>query len=290
MYKFLGRLLSATLLVLFSTPCLASPHEGCGPDVLGVSRVITIDGQGGLALGLQSYPRTLALHDHEVVLTFDDGPARTTARVLDALARECVRATFFLIGRNAEGLPRLVQREIADGHSVGYHSYSHPGRTLRSMNEGAAEADIERGIGAVDTAGYGAATASPQTPFFRFPGFADTPALRAFLAGRGITVFGSDLWASDWRTMTPQTELDLVMSRLEKTRKGIILFHDTKASTAQMLPAFLRQLKARGYQVVHVTPGPGPTPVADAAPGWKSRTEAIIARTLGRKTTFGEAR
>ncbi|MDR3530254.1 MAG: polysaccharide deacetylase family protein [Rhodopila sp.] len=289
MYKFLSRSLSAIFLVVFSTPCLASPHEACGPDVLGVSRVITVDGQDGLALGLQSYPRTLALHDHEVVLTFDDGPARTTARVLDALARECVRATFFLIGRNAEVLPHLVKREIADGHSVGYHSYSHPAGTLRSMNEAAAKADIERGIVAVETAGYGTASASPHTPLFRFPGFADTPALLSFLAGRGITVFGSDLWASDWRKMTPDTELDLVMSRLEKARKGIILFHDTETSTAQMLPAFLRQLKTRGYRVVHVTPGPGPTPVTDAAPGWKSRTEAIIANTLGRKTTFSEA-
>ncbi len=290
MKRFLAHLLPALCaLVLAAAPCRAAPGAACGPDVLGVSRVITINAGQRLALGLQSYPRTLDLHDHEVVLTFDDGPAAPTVRVLDALARECVRATFFLIGRNAEALPDLVTREIAEGHGVGHHSYSHPGGTLRSMTEAAARADIERGIAAVERAGYGAAVAGPHTPFFRFPGFADTPALLGWLAGRGVTVFGSDLWASDWRQMTPETELALVMSRLERLRKGIILFHDSKASTASMLPAFLRQLKAGGYRVVHVTPGAGPTPVAGAPPGWTSTTEPIIARTLGDATTSGAA-
>ena len=289
MYRFLGRLLPAFCSFVLAAPCLAGPHEACGPDAVGVSRVITINGGERLALGLQSYPRTLDLHDHEVVLTFDDGPAAPTARVLDALARQCVRATFFLIGGNAEALHDLVRREIAEGHSVGHHSYSHPAGTLRSMNEEAAKADIERGIAAVEKAGYGAAIANPHTPFFRFPGFADTPALLSFLAGRGITVFGSDLWASDWRKMTSETELALVMSRLESLRKGIILFHDSKESTAQMLPAFLRQLKTRGYRVVHVMPGTGPAPVIDAPAGWKSTTEAIIAKTLARETPSGEA-
>lgn len=289
MHSFPTRFVLAFGAFLLAAPCLASPPAACGPDALGVSRVIAIDGAEGLALGLQSYPRTLDLHDHEVVLTFDDGPAAPTSRVLDALARECVRATFFLIGHNAEARPDLVRREIAGGHSVGDHSYSHPAATLRSMTEAAAEADIERGIVAVEQAGYGVASTVPHTPFFRFPGFADTPSLLAFLAGRGMTVFGSDLWASDWRTMTPEAELALVLSRLERLRKGIILFHDSKSSTAQMLPAFLRQLKARGYRVVHVTPGAGPTPVIDAPVGWTSTTEAIIANLSAKDTTLGEA-
>ena len=200
---------------------------------------------------------------------------------LDALARECVRATFFLIGRNAEALPDLVRREIAEGHNTGSHSYSHPDSTLRLMNEAAARADIERGIAAVERAGYGVAGASPHTPFFRFPGFADTPALLAFLAGRRITVFGSDLWASDWRNMTPDAELALVMSRLEKRGRGIILFHDSKLATAEMLPAFLRQLKIRGYRVVHLAPGAGPTPVADAPPGWNVNDRADHCQDVG---------
>ena len=57
--------------------------------------------------------------------------------------------------------------------------------------------------------------------------------------------------------MTPASELALVMSRLNATGGGIVLFHDTKAQTAAMLPAFLRELKRQGYRVVHTVPGGG---------------------------------
>lgn len=267
------------LYALLSLACAGAPAfaRDCGPDALGVSRTMTI-GPKGTAVGLQTYPRTLDLQDHEVVLTFDDGPAGPTAKVLDALAKECALATFFVIGANAESAPGLVKRAAEDGHSIGYHSYSHPEKTLRLMEDGAAKADIERGIKAVDKASGGKAA-----PFFRFPGFADTPSLVAYLEGKGFTIFGSDLWASDWSPMSPKGELELVMKRLEKEGKGIVLFHDSKAQTAAMLPDFLRELKARGYKLVHVVAGEGETPVAAAGPGWTSTTEPIIAKTLGAK-------
>ena len=76
--------------------------------------------------GLKSFPQTLPLEDHEVVLTFDDGPwPPTTPRVLAALARECVRATFFLIGKPASEHPDLVRRIAAEGHTIGHHTWLH---------------------------------------------------------------------------------------------------------------------------------------------------------------------
>jgi len=263
---------------VLNAPPAAAAERTCGPDALGVSRVIEVDRSKGTAVGLQSYPRTLDLRDHEVVLTFDDGPASPTPQVLDALAKECARVTFFLIGRNAESLPALVKRAAAEGHTIAHHSYSHPDKTLRLMSEDAAKTDIDKGITAVNKA-LGATAA----PFFRFPGFADTPALVADLTSRGYTIFGSDLWASDWSHMTPKAELDLVLSRLEKNRKGIVLFHDSQAITAQMLPEFLRELKKRGYSLVHMVPGDAPTPIVAAGPDWTSTTEPIIAKTLGPK-------
>ena len=263
-------------------------HAACGPESLGVSRTLTIGRANPTAVGLQSYPRTLDLADHEVVLTFDDGPAAPTAKVLDALAKECARATFFVIGHNAEAMPGMVKRAVAEGHNIGHHSYSHPDRTLRLMDEATAKADIEKGIAATNKAAGG-----ETAPFFRFPGFADTPALVADLNAKGFTVFGSDVWASDWKAMTPKAELDLILSRLDKTGRGIVLFHDSKAQTAQMLDEFLRELKKRGYRLVHLAPGEGQTSVAAAGPGWTSTTEPIIAKTLagkkaGSKTTGKE--
>jgi peptidoglycan/xylan/chitin deacetylase (PgdA/CDA1 family) len=164
-----------------------------------------------------------------------------------------VRATFFLIGRNAEANPALVRRIAAAGHSVGHHTWSH--RLLDRIGQLDSVNEIDRGIAADERALHGAATSTPSTPFFRFPGFASTPALLASLQSRGIAVFGADLWASDWNPMTPEQQLALLTSRLEQARKGIILLHDTKAQTAKMLPAFLRYLHRNGYRVVHLVPG-----------------------------------
>ena len=256
----------------------AAPCPG-DPQALGVSREIAVGaGPAGLAIGLKSYPRTLALEKGEVVLTFDDGPAETTTAVLDALKQECVKATFFLIGRNAAAHPALVKREVAEGHTVGHHSFSHPFITMRGLGDEKAEVDIDKGFAADDLAAYGSVAGAPRVPFFRFPGFADTPGLDAWLGGRGITIFGADLWASDWVTMTPQVELALLMRRLEAAGKGIILLHDARKQTAQMMPALLAELKRRGFHVVHMVPGAAPPPLAQAAPGWTSDTEAAIAK------------
>ena len=254
----------------------ATVHAECSSETLGVSRLMTINNANGTAVGLQTYPQTLGLADHEVVLTFDDGPAAPTTDVLNALAKECVRATFFMIGRNASEMPALVKRAVKDGHSIAHHSYSHPTRTLRLMDEASAKADIDKGIAAVDQAAGG-----PTTPFFRFPGFADTAVLKDWMISRGYTIFGSDVWASDWKQMTPKEELELTLSRLEKIGKGIILFHDSKLQTAQMLPEFLHELKLRGYHIVHIVSGPSETPLTQADANWSSTTEPIIEKTLG---------
>ena len=260
----------------------------CGADKLGTSRVMGVGVSGGLEVGLKTYPRTLALADHEVILTFDDGPAAgTTVRILDALAGECVRATFFLIGRHAQAMPQLVQREEREGHTIGHHTFSHPAATLRSMRFEAARDDILRGIAADEAALLErsvapggtpdlAAAQHPRTPFFRFPGFADTPDLRKWFGENNVGIFGVDLWASDWAKMTPDDELKLILSRLEKARKGMLLFHDNKPWTAEMLPRFLVELKRRGYHVVQIEPGPGRGPTEPAPAGWRSQTERTL--------------
>jgi peptidoglycan-N-acetylglucosamine deacetylase len=221
------------------------------PDALSTSRMITVNAASTPRVGRRHFPDTLPLAEKEVVLTFDDGPSPgTTSAVLDALKRECVLATFFLIGRNAAAHPELARRELAEGHTVAHHSYSH--LLLDRVYPAHADADINRGFAAVDKALYGDTADRPRTPFFRFPGFASSPQLLNHLAARNIVVFGADLWASDWNPMSPDQQLSLMLDRLDAARRGIILFHDTRRQTAAMLPAFLRSLKMRGYKIVHV--------------------------------------
>lgn len=244
-----GLRLAIAVLALSGTMVMAA--ECPRTDALGTTRVLTVDPRAFPQVGLKSFPTTLPLADHEVVLTFDDGPfPATTGKVLAALASECVRATFFLIGQNAQANPQSVRAIAAAGHSIGHHTWSH--RILSTIGEAKALEEIDRGI-AADAAALGQ-TPSARTRFFRFPGFASTPSLLARLEGRGMVVFGADLWASDWNPMTPEQQLALLTARLEQARKGIILLHDTKQQTARMLPDFLRYLKRNGYKIVHVVP------------------------------------
>lgn len=238
-----------------------------------------------LHVGLETYPQTLRLRDHEVVLTFDDGPSpNTTPRVLAALDAACVHATFFLIGRQAARYPALARRELVGGHTVGHHSNTHPAFTLRGFDQASAEVDIDAGVMAVERALYGPAAASPKhphTPFFRFPGFADTKPLLQFLDGRHYAVFGTDMWAADWTRMAPDFERRKILGLLEAAphHNGIILFHDTVETTAVMLPDLLDDLRRSGYRIVHLVydAKAARPPLESAGPGWTSSTETIIA-------------
>jgi len=222
MIKFSRVAIYGLLSLTLAAPAAA---RDCGPDALNVSRTIEI-GPKGAAVGLQSYPRTLDLQDHEVILTFDDGPAASTGKVLDALADACARATFFVIGRNAEESPALVKRAADEGHTIGHHSYSHPALTLRLLDDGPAGRstdhdapvlrllDEEDGpalphdptgrpptIGqpsdptSLDEAGTGSGTSSPVTPGPAVsPGIGDAAAV-ATGPSRHRVEYGDNLWS-----------------------------------------------------------------------------------------------
>ena len=261
-----GKLIKTVCLaVIASTAFAAATRATECPrrDALGTSRVLTANAATSPRVGLKSFPQTLPLEDHEVVLTFDDGPwPGTTPKVLAALAHECVRATFFLIGKSAAAHPEMVRRMAAQGHTLAHHTWTH--RNLKYTKPEAAISEIDKGIAAVEMALHGVATTTPSTPFFRYPYFEMSPQTLANLQQRGIAVFGADLWASDWNPMTPAQELKLLTERLQIARKGIILLHDPKAQTAAMLPAFLRYLRDNHYRVVHVVPS-GAKNVSDKA-------------------------
>jgi peptidoglycan/xylan/chitin deacetylase (PgdA/CDA1 family) len=246
------------VLALSSAIAGASAAEPCpgNADALGTERTISVDAATTPRVGRKQFPQTLPLAAKEVVLTFDDGPwPGTTRRVLEALAHECVKATFFMLGRNAEAHPELARAVRVAGHAVGHHTYAH--RLLDRIPLAAAEAEISHGVAAIERALSAAAAATPSlpvAPFFRFPGFASRPELLDRLEKRQVVVFGTDFWASDWVRMSPHAELGLVLARLHTAGRGILLLHDTKQQTAAMLPNLLRELKRQGYRIVQAVP------------------------------------
>lgn len=244
--------LTACALIASLTLFSAAKAEDCpgNPGALGTSRVIAIDPMEHRRLGLQQYHETLPLQDHEVVLTFDDGPLPPyTSEVLDALAAECVKANFFVVGEMARAHPALVQREYREGHTIGTHTEHH--RFLTHLSEEAATKEITEGIASVSMA---LGDPNAVAPFFRFP-YLDPPAPKEALALKlGLAIWSVDFDANDWYPITPQQVLTLAMQRLERRKKGMLLLHDVHERTALALPTLLRKLKSHGYRIVHAVP------------------------------------
>src|SRR6476660_9942303 len=231
------------------------------PDALGTSRTLVVDPREHPRIGTMQYAETLPLADHEVVLTFDDGPLpKYSNQVLAILAEQCVKATFFIIGRQANASPEGVRKVVDAGHTVGTHSQNHP-LTFQKMSIEQAEQEVDQGIASTLAALNG--DKSKLAPFFRIPGLLRADAVEQYLASQGIQNWSADFPADDWRHVSPSRVYDLAIQRLEAKGKGILLLHDIQPRTVAALPRILHELKARGYRIVHVVPA---TPERPATP------------------------
>ena len=114
-------LVTATLSsgAAFAQGAPAAPAKCENPNALGVSRTVEIDTTGGPGFGFEHFKQHDFLRNNEVVLTFDDGPWPTTPAVLKALADQCVKATFFIIGKHSTYYPEILKQVAAAGHTIG---------------------------------------------------------------------------------------------------------------------------------------------------------------------------
>jgi peptidoglycan/xylan/chitin deacetylase (PgdA/CDA1 family) len=237
------------------------------PDALGTSRTIVVDPRDHIRIGTMDYAETLPLLAREVVLTFDDGPIPPyTNRILDILAADCVKATYFIVGDMAKEYPALVRRVYDAGHTVGTHSMSHPLR-FRALSVERGNAQIDNGIAATAAA---LGDAGKVAPFFRFPGFGHTEAAHEHAAEQGLMVWGADFPADDWTRIGAREVARRALHRLEVKGKGVLLLHDIHQRTVDALPIILAELKARGFRVVHVVPSSAERPATvTAAADWR---------------------
>jgi peptidoglycan/xylan/chitin deacetylase (PgdA/CDA1 family) len=222
------------------------------PDALGTSRVLALDPTEYPRVGRMQYPDSLPLNDKEVVLTFDDGPLLPYSnQILDILASQCVKATYFLVGEMARAFPATVRRIYEEGHTIGTHSEDHPTRFGQLPVEKMRH-EIDWGISDVSAA---LGDSKYLAPFFRIPGLARSDLVERELAARGLTVFSSDTDADDWHhRISGQQIIALAMRRLEARGKGILLLHDIHPATVAALPGLLKELKDKGFHIVQVVP------------------------------------
>lgn len=251
-------------------PKLPSVVETCRPDAstLLPATTVTLPTRGGPTYGTMQYPHGMALGPKEIALTFDDGPnPETTPRILDILDRHCIKATFFMVGIYAQAHPDLVREVAARGHVIGTHTWDH--RNLRHMPLADAKVEIKRGFLAVETA---LASASPESqarlaPFFRFPGLNDRKALIEWLGAHDIATVSCEFGADDWLRIGPAEVYRRALRNIDQIGRGILILHDTRPHTADMLSDLIVTLEKRGYRFAQIVPDRRERELAAATPG-----------------------
>lgn len=183
-------------------------------------------------------------------LTFDDGPSINTTQILKILDDNKIKATFFLIGKNAERYPELVKSELADNNSVGNHTYSHV-LNYREDPEAFVE-DVKR----CDSVLKNIAGDKYIQNFMRFPGGAFESQKRLEPFRQAVTNAGYRFL--NWNDMNgdadrPNVPADILINNVKKYTEGkkivVILMHDAaaKATTVQALPTIIDYLKSQGF-------------------------------------------
>lgn len=176
-----------------------------------------------------------------IALTFDDGPTEYTAEILDLLKKFNRKATFFLIGRQVEKYPGLVQRILAEGHTVGNHTWSHS-KTTGFMNAREMEAEIRAGDQAIQAA------TSRNVKFYRPPFGVTNPSVKKAVQETGHTVMGWSIRSLDTVIPDEKRILDRILRRLKPGK--VILLHDTSQKSVNVVRQLLQELEKRSLRSV----------------------------------------
>ncbi len=192
----------------------------------------------------------------KVALTFDDGPdKRFTPQILDALHEAGVPATFFIIGVNGELHPELLRRELAEGHEIGNHTFTHPNIALISR------AQFELELSATER--LLAAVIGRQSLMFRAPFGEDSEPETVdqihqieLASSEGYLLVGMQIDPDDWQRPGVDEIVQRTVSMAERGEGNVILLHDSggdRSQTVQALPLIIEALRSHGFQFVTVS-------------------------------------
>jgi cellulose synthase/poly-beta-1,6-N-acetylglucosamine synthase-like glycosyltransferase/peptidoglycan/xylan/chitin deacetylase (PgdA/CDA1 family)/spore germination protein YaaH len=244
------------------------------------TREVRFDAQAGLITGeeFKVFPSPYVLtrygaRDKLVALTFDDGPDPDfTPDILDILRQAKAPATFFIIGVNGEEYPDLLRREVAEGHELGNHTFTHPNVAVTRpvqfrLELSATQRLFESVVGRQShlfRPPY-AEDAEPETPD-------EVKPLEIASEHRYVTV-GMRVDPGDWQRPGVTAIVQRTIDQLERHQGNIVLLHDgggDRSETVEALPILIAKLRQRGYRFVGVSELLGRTR-ADVMPTLSSR-------------------
>jgi len=198
-----------------------------------------------------------------LAMTFDDGPhAQNTPRLLDMLKQRGIKATFFLVGECAAQYPQIVKRELAEGHEIGNHSWTHP--QLSKMSDAAVHDELQKTQDAIVNA-CGLVPKLMRPPYGAF-----TQRQQRWCNGEfGYKCILWDVDPLDWKVRNAEHVQSEILKHA--VSGSIILSHDIHKTTVDAMPATLDALLAKGYKFVTVSDLLAMDhPVVKAKPGTKT--------------------
>lgn len=174
------------------------------------------------------------VHDEPLYLTFDDFPQHGDGHLLDMLRRQHLRVTLFAIGRNAQRMPDLVRRAVAEGHIVGNHSYSH--QTMR--------ASVQAWIQDFERANHVLRRITGQTPrLLRLPGDPNAPFAQEVANALGMRAVGYTVNPYDFARPGTRALVERILAQAKSN--GIVLLHCGVRQTVESLPVVVEALRKR---------------------------------------------
>ncbi len=182
-----------------------------------------------------------------VYLTFDDGPSdRVTPKILDVLKKENVKATFFIIGKQAKTRQNLLKRIYGEGHTLAVHSYTHEYSSIYASETAIIE-DIDRCNDLI----Y--AVTGRKSNIYRFPGgsFNLPEKLIEAVKAHGMRYVDWNASMRDAEIINPTAHqlYKAAITSSADTHNVVLLAHDstTKTATAEALPDIIKYYKQNGY-------------------------------------------
>lgn len=183
--------------------------------------------------------------DKLVALTFDDGPGKFTAELLDYLAAHHVHATFFLVGRNAARYPALIKRMDAEGHAIGNHTQNHA--RLPRLSAAGVKKEIDD-CNAVIRAAVG-----HDAVMLRAPGGNANATVKAVAKDMGLPIAYWSVDTKDWQSRNTDKIVSVAFAAKGGIKDGsIVLMHDIYRTTVDAAKIIIPRLEAQGYRFVTV--------------------------------------
>lgn len=190
-----------------------------------------------------------------VYLTFDDGPSQYTGEILDILAANNVKASFFVIGKDEEYY-ESYRRIVEEGHTIGMHSYSHVYENFYASEESFAEELTKLNDLIYDVTGV-------KSSIFRFPGGSSNNVAPLPIENYIEYLNENHIAYYDWNALngdavthdlSPEQLVSNIMNDVEKHEDSIVLMHDlqTTHATVESLQLLIDTLKAEGYEILPI--------------------------------------